>query len=66
MTDDAVTELNGQEANEFIATLERISVDPVNWLVLYRDPRTGLFWLKDNPQGELHGGGPPRIRMIVD
>ena len=66
MTDEAITELNDEEADEFIATLEKIRVDPVNWLVLYRDPRTGLFWLQDNPQSELHGGGPRRIRLIVD
>jgi hypothetical protein len=48
--------------------LERVPSPPVagGWEVLYRDPGDGRFWEHRNPQGELHGGGPPLLKFIPD
>jgi hypothetical protein len=32
------------------------------WAAEYICPTTGTRWLRDQPHGELHGGGPPRLR----
>ena len=34
------------------------------WETLFRDPEDGRFWERTYPQGELQGGGPPRIAVI--
>jgi len=44
--------------------LLEISHDASGWLTLYRDPIDGRLWELDYPQNELHGGGPPRLRVI--
>jgi hypothetical protein len=44
--------------------LTEIGHDSSGWLTLYRDPNDGRFWELDYPQSELHGGGPPRLRVI--
>jgi hypothetical protein len=44
--------------------LIKIDNDRSGWLTLYRDPDDGRFWELDYPQSELHGGGPPRLRVI--
>jgi hypothetical protein len=31
---------------------------------LYRDPVTGRLWELTWPQSDLHGGGPPRLRLV--
>jgi len=36
----------------------------MNWMNLYQDPETGLYWLQEYFQGEMHGGGPPSLRLI--
>jgi hypothetical protein len=36
------------------------------WVRLYRDRADGRFWERTYPQGELHGGGPPRLSWISD
>jgi hypothetical protein len=57
--------LDGNAAQQYASEhLEELSVDPVNWLVHYRCPATGRLWLRDAPQGHLHGGGPPRLRQL--
>lgn len=33
------------------------------WETLYRDPEDGRYWERTYPQGELHGGGPPQLRV---
>ena len=35
-----------------------------NWEGLYLDPNDGRHWLLYYPQSELHGGGPPSMRVI--
>ena len=34
------------------------------WLSLFRDPADGRLWERWYPQGEMHGGGPPALRII--
>jgi len=43
--------------------LKKLSVNE-KWQVLYECPETGIHWLEDYPHGELHGGGPPRLRRL--
>jgi hypothetical protein len=31
------------------------------WETLYRDPQDNRYWELTYPQGEMHGGGPPRL-----
>ena len=34
------------------------------WSILYRDPTDSRLWELTYPQGELHGGGPPTLRVM--
>lgn len=36
------------------------------WETLYRDPSDGRLWERTYPQGDLHGGGPPRLAVISE
>jgi Immunity protein 27 len=45
--------------------LERVAVAERNWAALYRDPRDGRLWELTYPWGEMHGGGPRRLRLIT-
>jgi hypothetical protein len=35
------------------------------WETLYKDPNDGRYWERTYPQGDLHGGGPPQLRLIT-
>jgi hypothetical protein len=35
------------------------------WETLYRDPTDGRLWERTYPQGEMHGGGPPRLALLT-
>ncbi|MBE7540272.1 MAG: hypothetical protein HS122_17900 [Opitutaceae bacterium] len=35
------------------------------WETLYQDPDDGRYWERTYPQGELQGGGPPRLAVIA-
>lgn len=35
------------------------------WSTLFRDPSDGRLWEKTYPQGNLHGGGLPVLRVIA-
>jgi len=34
------------------------------WETLYQDPDDGRYWELTYPQGEMHGGGPPRLTYL--
>src|SRR4029453_14471605 len=34
------------------------------WETLFRDPVDGRSWERTYPKSEMHGGGPPRLRII--
>lgn len=46
--------------------LEKIAISTQNgaWETLFRDPRDGRLWERTYPQGDLQGGGPPRLATI--
>lgn len=35
-----------------------------DWEILYQDPDDGRYWERTFPQGELQGGGPPRLTAV--
>ena len=45
------------------AKLQQVAVSKDGWEKLYRDPRDGRYWELFYPQSELHGGGPPALRV---
>jgi hypothetical protein len=58
--------LEGNEAAAYADEhLVEVSVDSVNWTIDYVCPLTDIAWQKDYPHGELHGGGPPRLRKVL-
>jgi Immunity protein 27 len=64
-------EVNGDEACERIKwltseVLERVCVDESGWETLYRDLKNNRQWLLYYPQSEIHGGGPPTLKVISD
>jgi len=44
--------------------LQKVAVDPTGWETLYRDPRDLRLWEHTYPHGEMHGGGPPQLRVM--
>ena len=42
--------------------LERVADG--NWTALFRDPKDDRLWELYYPQGEMHGGGPPALRLV--
>lgn len=34
------------------------------WSTLYRDPNDGRLWEHTFTQSEMHGGGPPTLRLV--
>lgn len=42
--------------------LERVAEG--NWTALYRDPKDDRLWELYYPLGEMHGGGPPALRLL--
>ena len=55
-----------EERIEWLITqkLQRIAKDWSGWETLYRDPQDGRLWELTYPRGEMHGGGPRRLRVI--
>jgi len=55
-----------EERIEWLTTqkLERIANDSSGWEILYRDPLDGRLWELTYLRGEMHGGGPRRLRII--
>ena len=35
-----------------------------DWETLFQDPDDGRFWERTYPQGEMQGGGPPRLATL--
>lgn len=46
--------------------LVRIAADQTGWEQLFRDPSDGRYWELTYPHGELHGGGPPKLRVMAE
>ena len=45
--------------------LEYLGKDWSGWETLYRDPADGRYWERVHLQGEMHGGGPVSLRVIL-
>lgn len=64
---DSVSELWDKEAKEYADEhLEELEVRASGWEVIYKCPVTGHRWLEDYPRSGEHGGGPMRLRRLVD
>jgi hypothetical protein len=66
-------EIRGDAVNERILwltsrVLTRVAFHPEYgaWETLFRDPNDGRYWERTYPQGEKHGGGPPKISLISE
>jgi hypothetical protein len=46
--------------------LRQVAVSPKwgAWETLFQDPDDNRYWERTYPQGELQGGGPPRLRCL--
>ncbi len=44
--------------------LVKVAVDSSGWHTLYRDPQDSRLWEHSYPQGEMQGGGPPKLSCI--
>jgi hypothetical protein len=58
---DAICERIERLIAEYLVSL---GTDESGWDALYRDPVTGRLWELTWPQSDLHGGGPPRLRLV--
>ena len=56
--------LSGDSLNKKIEQLKEVKVDSVTWRVFYLDPLTNEKWVKEHPHPEMHGGGPPILKLI--
>jgi hypothetical protein len=45
--------------------LEQVATNADGWDVLFRDPRDGRLWERIYPKSEMHGGGPPALRLVT-
>ena len=58
--------LYGEEAMQFAREhLVKVDVDVANWTKKFVNPQTGEEWIMDFPQGEMHGGGPARLKKTT-
>jgi len=46
--------------------LRRKATDATGWDTLYEDPHDGRLWELIYPHSEMHGGGPPLLRVVTD
>jgi len=46
--------------------LEKLAIADGGWATLFRDNSDGRYWERTYPQGEMHGGGPPRLTCISE
>jgi hypothetical protein len=63
--------MEGDEACERIRQLSdsyliELGRDWSGWETLYADPADSRLWERTYPQGEMHGGGPPLLRVIEE
>ena len=54
----------GEELYKKKEALRKLRTDNINWVVYFIDDETGEKWIEEYPFSEMHGGGPPQLRMI--
>ena len=62
ITSDAICARIERLIAEYLVSL---GTDESGWDALYRDPLTGRLWELTWPQSDLHGGGPPQLRLVL-
>jgi hypothetical protein len=45
--------------------LKEIAVSDDGWAILYVDPKDGRYWELTYPDNESHGGGAPKLSVIL-
>lgn len=56
--------LVGEDLYKKRDTLKKVFTDKEKWLVFYIDEKSGEKWVEEFPYAEMHGGGPPLLRLI--
>ena len=59
-----ISELHGVELQDYVKHHLRLIEINKKWETSYECPDTGVQWLEDFPDSQLHGGGTPRLRKI--
>jgi len=50
---------------EFYKKREQLKlIRQLNWENFYLDETTNEKWIEEFPHSEMHGGGPPQLRLI--
>jgi len=44
--------------------LQQVATTSDGWEKLYRDTKDGRYWEWFYPRSEMHGGGPPALRVL--
>jgi hypothetical protein len=44
--------------------LQQVATASNGWEKLYRDPKDARYWEWFYPHSEMHGGGPPALRVL--
>ena len=58
-------EISGARAAQLTAMkLVKLASRAGGWISLYRDPEDNRLWELSYPQSEMHGGGPPLLRVV--
>lgn len=55
---------SSKEMEKKVDTLTKVRVDADYYRTYYIDPITEEKWVKEHPEGEMHGGGPAQLRLI--
>lgn len=67
LCDSTASVLEGRSAKDFAYTeLTRLGSTSSGWVVVYRCPRCGAYWVLDWPLSGMQGGGPARLRRIEE
>jgi hypothetical protein len=64
--DGRIRAVGDAEAINDLLKNKLVVVRKVNWANLYRHKETGEYWDLTHPQSERHGGGPRRMRVVID
>jgi hypothetical protein len=62
-----VAQGDAPQINKLLAeNLVKVTTHPLSggWHILYQHNETGKLWELDYPNGEMHGGGPRRLREL--
>jgi len=46
--------------------LVKITLHDSGWNLLFQDPNDKRYWELTYPQSELHGGGPPMLKVLSE